>query len=99
MAVECPKCGSYEISPELYGELAPLPESDWRIERLRSEVVDTAEPKMIWKPTTNIPEFATIGADKPTKLKKRFLRAKSEGKTVTGGIIFRVDDTDDESST
>lgn len=99
MFVECPKCGSYEISPELYGEILSWSETDWRLERLRSEVENTAEPRMIWKSSTNIPEFATIGADKPTKLKKRFLRAKAEGRTVTVGTIFSAENADDESST
>ncbi len=96
MTVVCQNCGNYEVSPKLYRELCPLPETDWRIERLRSELVNTADPKMIWEPTANIPAFATIDADKPTKLQKRFLRAKAEGKTITVGTIFRAGEADDE---
>lgn len=99
MVVECPNCGKYEIGPRLYDELLPLSDTDWRIERLRSEIANTVEPRMIWKSHTNIAEVATIGADKPTKLQKRFLRAKAEGRTVTGGTIFHIDSVDDESGT
>ncbi|QKX17174.1 hypothetical protein [Microbulbifer sp. YPW1] len=96
MFVECSNCGNYEISPELYDELLRLSESDWRIERLRLEVANIAEPRMIWKSTSNIPKFTTIGFEKPTEIKKRFLRAKAEGRTVTGGTISHVGDADNE---
>ena len=98
MVVECPNCGKYEIAPSLYEELLSLLDTDWRIERLRSEISNIAEPRMIWKPLTNIAEVATIGADKPTKLQKRFLRAKAEGRTE-GGSILHVGSVDDRSDT
>ncbi len=96
MFVGCPKCGAYEISPDLFEELSTLPESDWRIQTLSSEIEHTAEPRMICKPSNNIPQFFTVGADKPSKLGKSFLRAKAEGRVITVGTIVRQDSADDK---
>ena len=97
MTVECPLCGGYEIGPGLYEELLPLPENHWTIERVRSGFAEISEPRMIRKPSSNIVEVVPVGADKPTDLQKRSLRAKAEGRTVTGGSIVQVGAVDDVS--
>lgn len=97
MTVECPACGIYEVAPHLYDELLPLPVTHWQIARLRSGLATTAAPRMIRKPLTNIAEVITIGTDKPTKLWKRFMRAKAEGRATVIGVVFHADGTDDES--
>ena len=99
MTLECSTCGKYEIGPKLYDELMPLPEDHWQIERLRVSISEIAEPKMIWKKSTNIVEVEPVGADKPTKMQKRHLRAKAEGKTIAVGPIIFVGGAEDESST
>ncbi len=96
MFVECAKCGAYEISPNLFEELSTLPESDWQIQKLSSEIEHTAEPRMICKPSNNIPQFFTVGADKPSKLGKSFLRAKAEGRVITVGTIVHKESEDDK---
>ncbi len=45
-------------APSLYDELLPLSDTDWRIEKLGSEIANTPKPVMIWKPRNNISEVA-----------------------------------------
>ena len=99
MQIDCSKCGRYEIGPKLYEELMPLSENSWQIDRLVDGILKVPEPRMIRKQITNIAEVEPYGADKPTKLRKRFLRARAEGKTVTGPTIFYSGSADDETST
>lgn len=83
-------CGKYEIGPTLFEELASLPDSNWQLEWLREEFSKVAEPRVVRKHATNVVHVEAPGADKLTKLQKRALRAKAEGKTATGGAIFHV---------
>jgi len=99
MTVDCIRCGKFGIGHNLYDELLPLPDTDWRMKRLRLGIREVSEPKMIWKPLNNIVEVASVCSDKPTKLQKRYLRAKAEGRTVTGGIVYKKGGEDDESGT
>jgi hypothetical protein len=99
LKVNCSHCGRYEIGPKLYKELLLLPEDHWMVERVRSGMASTPEPRIIWKPSNNLVEVGPAGADKPSDLRKRFLRSKSEGKLQTLGTIVCTDDANDEPST
>jgi hypothetical protein len=62
-------------------------------------MASTPEPRIVWKPSNNVVEVGPAGADKPSDLYKRFLRAKSEGKLQTLGAIVYTDSTNEEPGT
>ena len=99
MHVECGNCGKYEIAPMLFEELAELPEASSCLERLREGFANVPEPRVIRKHHTNIVHVEPKGADKPTKLRKRSLRAKAEGKSVRGGSVFYAGNGRNEGGT
>lgn len=99
MLVECGRCGQYEIGPKLFEELASLAESNWQIELLKQEIAKVPEPRVVRRRSTNIVHVEAPGADKPTKLQKRTLRARAEEKTVSGGAIVYTGDRKSEDDT
>ncbi|MEM0953263.1 MAG: hypothetical protein AAGI24_03900 [Pseudomonadota bacterium] len=83
----------------MHKELSKLPEDHWAIERVRVGLASTPKPRMVWKPSTNIPEVVPIGSDKPTKAMKSYLRAKAEGRLQTiGGAIYEINAEEDSDT-
>lgn len=88
LKVKCASCGQYEIGPKLFEELAVLSIDNWQIELLWEEISSAPAPRVVRRRSTNIVHVEAPGADKPTKLQKRTLRARAAGKTVTVGTVF-----------
>jgi len=99
LKVRCPKCGSYEVGPKLFDELNSLPNDDWQLDSIRESILTIVQPRVISRKSTNIVTVEAEGADKLTKLDKKFLRAKAEGKTTTGGRIVSTGSAGDGTDT
>jgi len=89
MSIDCSNCGHFEIGPKLCDELQLLPKNHWQINRIREAMPQVRGPKMITRDSTNIAEVKSISSDKLSKLQKKALRSKAEGKsTYIGRIIY-----------
>ena len=87
MHVNCVSCGQYQIAPALFEELANLPDSHWQLESVREAISKIPEPRVLRKDSTNLVHAEPPGAKKLTKLQKRSLRAKAQGKSIIVGAV------------
>ena len=90
MLVKCTLCGSYEVGSKVYDELAALPESHWQIVMLREGLERVRRPIKVVKANTNIIEIQSLD-EKLTKMQKKILRKRAEGRGPTvGGVMYHV---------
>ena len=90
--VDCSQCGSFEIGSKLIDELKSLPIDHWQIDLLKEGLANAQESVKITKDASNIAAVEPSASKRLTKLEKRSLRAKAEGKsTITGQIFYNGD--------